>query len=187
MRNILLAVFGSLATGCMVTAADPADDHATTGGSPGNASSSDPSGVNDEVVADSGTGEQDTTAVPAAYPQSGYGQATFLSQISGNLIWYNRSVRVGGTLWAYDGHCAAVVYTGYDGHGVQVARQQRGYICSSTLGHGFTLDASSVVGGIRKILIDQWGADNTSGSGAFLAGRITCVCEDSAGVPKCTP
>jgi hypothetical protein len=171
----------------MATAADPADDEATAGQSLDSASGSNPPRSGDELVANAGSGEQDTTAVAAAYPQSHYGLGTSWSQVSGNLIWYNRSVQVGGTLWAYDGSCAAVVYTGYDGHGVQVARQQRGYICGSSLGHGFTLDASSVVGGIRKILIDQWVADNTSGSGAFLAARITCVRENSAGVPQCTP
>ena len=117
----------------------------------------------------------------AAYPTSTYDTGAGGSFIYGDLIWYNRSVRVGGTVGDDDGvaPCAAVVYTGYDGSGRAIARAARPgddkYTCGS-LGHGFTLDASSVSGGIRWVEIDLWL------SNGILAASIECWRVDA---PSC--
>lgn len=116
-----------------------------------------------------------TGTASAASNQSRYAENTGWVSVDGNLIWYNRSVQVGGTLSVQASDCGAVVYTGYDGSNNIVARQQRGYICGpASLGHGFTLDASTVYGGIRTVLIDIWDANDSYGSGAKLRGRIQC-------------
>lgn len=96
----------------------------------------------------------------------------------GNLIWYNRSVQVGATLYGPAApYCDAVVYTAYDQYGNQVARQARPgdgtYICGGSLGHGFMLDASTVVGGIRRVVIDIWMLD-TSTARSFLYHEAIC-------------
>lgn len=88
----------------------------------------------------------------------------------GHFIWYNRSVQVGGSVFA-DGTgdpCAAVVLTAYDQYKKQVARAARPgdneYSCDTgAAGFGFTLDASDVVGGIRSIEVDLWEWDFRTG------------------------
>ena len=103
----------------------------------------------------------------AAYPKTSYNVEDTRNAdpgTAGNFIWYNRSVRVGGTVVASaDGRvCAAVVFTGKDGNGRVVARATRpgdnSYTCSAFPGfsYGFTLDASTVAGGIRTIEVDVW-------------------------------
>ena len=106
-------------------------------------------------------------AQPAAYPHSSYNVADYpRGHVGGNFIWYNRSVQVGGTVFAAGDVCSAVVYTAYDNGNHVVARQVRPadnvYTCDS-LGHGFTLDAADVVGGIHKIVVDLWEYDLDSG------------------------
>ena len=133
------------------------------------------------TMALAGTATQAHASTSSAYDVSA-GNPGF---VQGNLIWYNRSVQVGGTLISYQA-CDAVVYTGYDGGGNQVARQQRGYICGGQLGHGFTLDASTVVGGIQTVLVDIYVANDSAGDGAYLAGRETCDRDyNNTGYPFC--
>jgi hypothetical protein len=104
----------------------------------------------------------------AAYPKTSYNVEDTRDAdpgAAGDFIWYNRSVRVGGTVVASADNgsvCAAVVFTGRDGGGNIVARAARpgdnSYTCSAFPGfsYGFTLDASTVVGGIRTIEVDLW-------------------------------
>jgi hypothetical protein len=105
--------------------------------------------------------------VPAGPAQAADPSTTFfvgnVGAAEGDFIWYNRSVRVGGGVTAAPtgDPCAAVVFTAYDGSGRQVDRAARPgdnlYNCSpDRYGYGFTLDASDVVGGIRKIRVDLW-------------------------------
>ncbi|MEU3902123.1 hypothetical protein [Streptomyces sp. NPDC045251] len=110
------------------------------------------------------------SAVAADYPNSTYGISRDpFGGVSGNFIWYNRSVQVGGTL-SSNGGCVSVVYTAYDRNGDYVTRAARPgdneYMCSGSKGHGFTLDAGDVYGGIRYVRVTMW-------------------CKDSGGVFNC--
>jgi hypothetical protein len=125
-----------------------------------------------------------TTAAAASYPRTPYAlQDVGGDSVSGHFVWYNRSVGVGGTLYSVSS-CVAVVYTGYSlpggdtGGGRILARQTRpgdkDYLCSGSLGHGFTLDASSVTGGIQSVEVNLWVADNASGGGAYITASEIC-------------
>lgn len=94
----------------------------------------------------------------------------------GRFIWQNRSVRVGTTLFHDAGsYCMALVFTAYDARGRQVARAARPggtrYYCGDVRGYGFTLNASHVVGGIRKIVVDLWEDDFPSRHGRKVFHR----------------
>ncbi|WP_203863102.1 hypothetical protein [Plantactinospora mayteni] len=90
------------------------------------------------------------------------------TQSSGNFIWHNRSVQVGGGVTGSSSYlgdrswwCASVVFTAYDMNNRQVARAARPgdnqYNCTVyRYGFGFMLDASNVLGGIRHIRVDLW-------------------------------
>ncbi|GAA3782403.1 hypothetical protein GCM10022225_83460 [Plantactinospora mayteni] len=117
------------------------------------------------------------TAAPAqaAYPRTFFGAYDNYTKAEGTFVWYNRSVQVGGGVWGApaQGECAAVVFTAYDQHDRQVARAARPgdnvYQCGGDrYGYGFTLDASNVVGGIRKIEINLYTWIRNSGL-VFLA------------------
>jgi hypothetical protein len=109
----------------------------------------------------------------ASYPSTGYGVGDCTGAgtgcVIGNFIWYNRSVQVGGTLWAgIDGETGdAVVYTAYSGSGKILARAVRPgdgqYLYAGKLGHGFTLDASTVAGGIQKVEVAIWNHNRFTG------------------------
>jgi hypothetical protein len=114
-----------------------------------------------------------------AYPRTGYSAGDSSSGlVSGNFIWYNRSVQVGGTLYAplLTEWGTAVVYSAYSSSGKMVARAARPgdgvYLYSGKLGHGFTLDASSVVGGIRHIDVTIWVRNPATGQ-TWQWGTIT--------------
>jgi hypothetical protein len=115
----------------------------------------------------------------AAYPRTGYSAGdNYSGAVYGNFIWYNRSVQVGGTLYAplLTEYGTAVVYSAYSSSGKMVARAARPgdgvYLYGGSLGHGFTLDASSVVGGIRHIDVTIWVRNPTTGQ-TWQWGTIT--------------
>ncbi|MFB4290067.1 hypothetical protein ACBI99_20670 [Nonomuraea sp. ATR24] len=110
-----------------------------------------------------------TTAARAAdYPQTRYDVQYGNSYVKGNLIWYNRSVRVGGELRAASG-CRDVVYTAYVNDTI-VSREVRS-ACNGTVGHGFTLEAD-VRGGATAVFVDLW--ENGQLRAWSICGRGGC-------------
>lgn len=76
-------------------------------------------------------------------------------------------------MWGWPGGliCGAVVFSAYDQHGTRVARAARpATTCTNApaaamaTASRLTLDASSVVGGIRRIKIDLWEWDQKNGA-----------------------
>jgi hypothetical protein len=132
-----------------------------------------------------------TPAAPAnasatTYPSSGYDLYDSITRAEawGSFIWYNRSVQVGGHVAAPPSgyySCAAVVFLAYDSNDHLVTRAARPgdskYVCDTDFNpgtytqfdYGFTLDASNVAGGIRKIKVELWEATSSGGGNANLA------------------
>ncbi|MDF5756620.1 hypothetical protein [Spongiactinospora sp. TRM90649] len=95
------------------------------------------------------------TAQSHGYPQTAYNVQYGNSYVKGNLIWYNRSVQVGGELRAASG-CRDVVYTVYPpaGNNTILSREERS-ACNGTVGHGFTMSAN-VPGGAGRVYVDLY-------------------------------
>ncbi|MEU6715069.1 hypothetical protein ABZ897_26695 [Nonomuraea sp. NPDC046802] len=93
------------------------------------------------------------TATPvsaAANPKTSYTVRHGKSYVTGSLIWYNRSIQVGGTLRA-DRGCRTAVYTVWAGRR-QIDRETRS-ACGRTARHGFKLSAN-VRGGASQVVVD---------------------------------
>ncbi|MEU6715792.1 hypothetical protein ABZ897_30370 [Nonomuraea sp. NPDC046802] len=87
-----------------------------------------------------------------AYPRTYYSVQYGNSYVKGNLIWYNQSIEVGGSLRAASG-CRSAVYTVYGGSTI-LSRATR-TVCEDTVGHGFTLPAK-VRGGATEVVVDLY-------------------------------
>jgi hypothetical protein len=105
-----------------------------------------------------------------AYPSSGFNVGSSSDgKAVGNFIWYNRSVRVGGTLsppTSTPNTGVAVVFTVYHGSTslTHVARPCDGcyrFRNQGSLGFGFTMGAN-VAGGATAIVVDIWMKGNVS-------------------------
>ncbi|MER0243645.1 hypothetical protein AAHZ94_16825 [Streptomyces sp. HSW2009] len=94
------------------------------------------------------TAHAQTTADPKTPYNVQYGN----SYVKGNLIWYNRSVQVGGQLRAASG-CRDAVYTAFSGDVIK-DREVRS-TCNGTVGHGFTLTVD-VAGGATRVDVDLY-------------------------------
>lgn len=94
------------------------------------------------------------TAAPAAqaasYPETPFRVHEGSQFVDGNLIWYNRSVRVGGNLYSLSG-CTTVTYKTMTSQGGVMDSESR-TVCNGSTGHGFTLDAN-VAGGAHHVRI----------------------------------
>lgn len=115
------------------------------------------------------TGFSVVAAAPAHAVTTGWsiGSGPGYTDASGNFVWLNRSVQVGGGITVV-GWCSALVFTGYDGQGIQRARATRPkdneYYCpGGRHGFEFVLDPGNVVGGIQTIRIDLWKRDPATG------------------------
>ncbi|WP_328769611.1 hypothetical protein [Streptomyces sp. NBC_00286] len=87
-----------------------------------------------------------------AYPETSYYVSNRYNEVvSGNLVWYNQSVRVGGKLTVPTG-CASVKYSTWTEGGRKLDEQVR-EVCNGSRGHGFTLDAD-VAGGAHHVWVD---------------------------------
>jgi hypothetical protein len=104
----------------------------------------------------------------ASFPKTAFHAGSTDIHADGHFIWENRSVQVGGSVTGDGTLGASVVFTAFDGSGHVVARAARpgdNKYTGGVFSYGFTLDASSVVGGIRSIEVDLWGK---SGTNVFL-------------------
>ena len=121
-------------------------------------------------------------AAPAqAFPRTPWHivDSASLNGAQGNFIWQNRSVRVAARLeHVSPTFCMAVVFTAYDRSNHQVARVARPgdgvhhYLCGfAARSYGFTLNASHVFGGIRKIVVDLW---QRRGARVSHTDRVIC-------------
>ncbi|MET9956529.1 hypothetical protein ABZ135_33955 [Streptomyces sp. NPDC006339] len=108
-------------------------------------------------------------AQTTAYPETAYNVQYGNSYVKGNLIWYNRSVQVGGQLRAASG-CRDVVYTAYAGDVIK-DREVRS-TCNDTVGHGFTLSAD-VAGGATAVYVDLY--ENGTLRNWAICTRSGCV------------
>ncbi|SNQ49405.1 hypothetical protein FRACA_330008 [Frankia canadensis] len=110
-----------------------------------------------------------STAASPQWPSAGYDVASASGpspQVRGSVTWFNRSVRVSGTMQSGSA-CTHTVYTGYGSPAQQLARYQTAVRCGSTA-VSETLDASEVRGGIVTVYVDLY-------VGNTRVGRDICV------------
>ncbi|MGC0416911.1 hypothetical protein [Embleya sp. AB8] len=124
---------------------------------------------------------QPPTQAALAYPKTHWevgAHGLGCTSAGGDFIWDTRSVQVSGALAGAAGDvCQAVIFTAYDQDDRVIAGATRpgpgNYYCGVTRhGFGFTLDASSVPGGIRYVVVDLWERNARTGH-AYRAGSTS--------------